>query len=181
MDFVIIDENNKLKFMMKKWFFCLLFVGILCFSFFLVNSVEASPFSTSGGVFSDYEDVHSPSVNVALEAGYLPDTLYPEYGSAISLIAQALKFILSFLGIVFLILIFYSGIKWMIAGGNEEQITKAKDSIKGAVIGLVIIIAAYAIIFFVVSAVGEPTVSELEGSDDFWDDWMEYAEDYLED
>jgi len=59
---------------------------------------------------------------------------------------------LSLLGIIFVILIVYSGIIWMTAGGNEEQITKAKNTIKQSIIGLVIVIAAYAISYFVLSA-----------------------------
>ncbi|MEA3248935.1 MAG: hypothetical protein U9Q03_01085 [Patescibacteria group bacterium] len=61
------------------------------------------------------------------------------------------------LGIVLLVLILYGGYLWMTAGGNEEQVGKAKKIITNAVIGLVIIMAAYAIANFVVGAITEST------------------------
>jgi len=53
--------------------------------------------------------------------------------------------ILSLLGIVFIVLIIYGGIKWMMAGGNEEDVKKATTIIKNAIIGLIITVSAYAI------------------------------------
>jgi type IV secretory pathway VirB2 component (pilin) len=53
--------------------------------------------------------------------------------------------VLSFLGVIFTIIIIYAGIKWMTAEGNPESITKAKGMLKNAVIGLIIVLAAYAI------------------------------------
>jgi len=52
---------------------------------------------------------------------------------------------LSFLGVVFFILIIYGGYMWMFSMGNEQTSTKAKDIIIAAVIGLVIVLMAYAI------------------------------------
>lgn len=56
--------------------------------------------------------------------------------------------ILSLLGVIFLIMILYAGIRWMTAGGREEVLSKAKDSIKQAIIGLLIVAGAYAISWF---------------------------------
>ncbi|MFA5133379.1 MAG: hypothetical protein WC459_01040 [Patescibacteria group bacterium] len=65
---------------------------------------------------------------------------------------------LSLLGIIFLILMIYGGALWMTSYGNEQKVTKAKDLIISAVIGLIITLAAYAITNFVVGAlVGSPT------------------------
>lgn len=52
---------------------------------------------------------------------------------------------LTFLGLIFMLLIIYGGITWMLARGNEEEVTKAKNIIKGAVIGLVIVLASLGI------------------------------------
>jgi len=46
-------------------------------------------------------------------------------------------------------LVIYGGFLWMTARGNEQQVTKAKDLIISAVIGLVIVLAAYAITAYV--------------------------------
>ena len=61
----------------------------------------------------------------------------------------AVKTFLSILGIIFIVLMLYGGYLWMTASGNEEQLTKAKELIQAAVIGLIIIVAAYAISFFI--------------------------------
>lgn len=52
---------------------------------------------------------------------------------------------LGFLGIIFLFLTLQSGFKWMTAAGNEKQIEDAKSSLKSSIIGLFIVLAAYAI------------------------------------
>lgn len=60
--------------------------------------------------------------------------------------------VLSLIGVVFFILILYGGVRWMIAQGNEAEVEKAKQIIVAAVIGLVIVLAAYAITRFVGNA-----------------------------
>lgn len=57
--------------------------------------------------------------------------------------------ILSFVGIIFLVLTIYAGILWMTAQGDSAQVTKAKDLLINALVGLIIITAAYSITTFV--------------------------------
>jgi len=57
--------------------------------------------------------------------------------------------LLSFVGIIFLILTVYAGFLWMTAQGNSSQVEKAKDLLINAIIGLVIVTAAYSITIFV--------------------------------
>ena len=88
-----------------------------------------------------------------------------EVGSAISLgkqdirvtAAKIIKAVLTLLGIVALALMLYAGYTWMTAGGNEEKVTQAKTILRNAVIGLVIILSAYAIVSFVLSKLLEAT------------------------
>ncbi len=56
---------------------------------------------------------------------------------------------LGLLGVIFIVLIIYAGYNWMTAEGEEEKVKKAKDTIRQAIIGLVLIIAAYAIWAFI--------------------------------
>ncbi|MFA6322202.1 MAG: hypothetical protein WCX71_01845 [Candidatus Buchananbacteria bacterium] len=65
-------------------------------------------------------------------------------------VSNMVKILLGFLGIIFLILIIYAGFTWMTAAGNDEKTKKAKDIIQASVIGVAIIIAAYAITYFVI-------------------------------
>lgn len=79
------------------------------------------------------------------------------------IIARIIQVALGLLGIVLVVLIMYAGFLWMTAGGNEEQITKAKAMLKNAVIGLVIILSAVAIVTFVINGLLEATGAVGEG------------------
>lgn len=65
------------------------------------------------------------------------------------LVGTIIKAALSFLGIVFFGLVLYAGFLWMRAMGNTEHVTKAKEMLESAVIGLVLILSAYALANFV--------------------------------
>jgi cytochrome bd-type quinol oxidase subunit 2 len=71
-----------------------------------------------------------------------------------SVIAMVIKGFLGLLGIIFVILLIIAGQKWMTAGGEEEKVNEAKDTIKRAIIGLIIIVAAYSITYFVFRNLG---------------------------
>lgn len=75
-----------------------------------------------------------------------------------STIAKIINTALSFVGVIFLCLMVYGGYLWMTARGAEDQVTEAKNLITAAVIGLVIVISAYAITYFVVSKIGASTL-----------------------
>ncbi|MEK7202956.1 MAG: hypothetical protein AAB653_01445 [Patescibacteria group bacterium] len=64
-------------------------------------------------------------------------------------VGAAINVVLALLGIIFLGLIIYSGFIWMLARGNEQDVTKARDMITSAIIGLFIILGAYAITAFI--------------------------------
>lgn len=64
-------------------------------------------------------------------------------------IGKVLGVALSLVGVAFLILMIYGGVTWMLARGNDGEVTKAKDLIQAAIIGIVIVFAAYAITKFV--------------------------------
>jgi uncharacterized membrane protein len=85
------------------------------------------------------------------QAGY--DTAAATDPAALSMAAgRFIKIFISFLGIIFTMLIIYGGYKWMMAKGNEDEVVKAKELFMNATIGLGIVIAAYAITYFVVAA-----------------------------
>lgn len=71
------------------------------------------------------------------------------------LIGRLINIALSFLGVIFLVLIIWAGFLWMTAGGKPEQTDKAKKMLINATIGLILILAAFAISSFVLGSVGE--------------------------
>lgn len=62
--------------------------------------------------------------------------------------------VLSLIGVIFFALMIYGGFLWMTAHGKEEQAKQGLETVLAAVIGLVIILAAYAITSFVFKSVG---------------------------
>ena len=60
------------------------------------------------------------------------------------------KYLMTFLGIIAVCVILYGGFIWMTASGNEDKVAQAKKIIIAGAIGLVIVLAAYAIINFVI-------------------------------
>ena len=66
------------------------------------------------------------------------------------IIGIVIQAFLGLLGVLFLVYLLYAGYHWMTAQGDEEKVTKAKDTIQRAVIGLIVTIGAYAITYFVI-------------------------------
>ena len=64
-------------------------------------------------------------------------------------LGMLINVLLGLLGIIFLVLVIYAGFLWMTAGGDEKAVAKAKSIMITAVIGLVILLSAYAISSFV--------------------------------
>lgn len=64
--------------------------------------------------------------------------------------ALLIRTALGVLGTVAVVIMVYAGFLWMTAGGNDEKVGEAKKWIYASVIGLAIILSAYALANFVV-------------------------------
>ncbi len=69
-----------------------------------------------------------------------------------TLIGNIIAVLLSVLGIIFVVLVVYAGFLYLTSAGEADRVKKAKALLTQAVIGLVIIIAAYAIADFVIDS-----------------------------
>ena len=76
-----------------------------------------------------------------------------------TLTVTIIRSFLGILGMLFLILIIWGGYDWMFSGGNEERVTKAKQRIKMAVNGLIIVLGAYAITTLIFSKLFDLTIN----------------------
>ena len=72
-------------------------------------------------------------------------------------IARIINVALGLLGIIAVVIILIGGFKWMTAGGNETGAEEAKKIITSGVIGLAIILSAYAIARFVLGSLTSAT------------------------
>lgn len=75
-------------------------------------------------------------------------------GSFRDLLLTFLNFFLGFLGIVAVIMVIYGGVLYVTAAGNQESIDKGKKIIMYAVIGIVIILLAFALVNTLLSGLG---------------------------
>lgn len=75
----------------------------------------------------------------------------------ISTVGQIINVLLGFLGVIAVVLILIGGFKWMTAAGNEEKVGEAKKLLGAGVVGLVIILAAFAIASFVITQLSSAT------------------------
>jgi len=74
-----------------------------------------------------------------------------------SIATQIINILMSILGVIAVAIVIYAGFMWMTSEGQEEKIEKAKKILKAGVIGLVIILASWGIVTFVLSRLGNAT------------------------
>jgi hypothetical protein len=68
-----------------------------------------------------------------------------------------INILLGLLGLVAVIIILMGGFRWMTAGGNDEKVTEARKLIFSGIIGLAIILSAWAIARFVIDSLQSAT------------------------
>ncbi len=73
-------------------------------------------------------------------------------GELTTTIAQIIRVVLGFLGVVAVFIILLGGFKWMTSGGTDDKVRDAKKLMIAGVVGLVIVLAAYAIAAFVIGS-----------------------------
>lgn len=71
--------------------------------------------------------------------------------------ARLINVALGFLGIIAVVIVLIGGFKYMVSGGNEEKTSEARRLIVSGIIGLAIILSAWAITSFVISRLLEAT------------------------
>jgi hypothetical protein len=65
------------------------------------------------------------------------------------IVVLVIQVLLGFLGLIFVILLLMAGYKYMMSRGDSGEIEEAMASMRNAVIGLLIVLAAYGITVFV--------------------------------
>lgn len=76
----------------------------------------------------------------------------------IGIIGRLIGYSLQFLGVILLVYLITAGFLWMTAGGDDAKVKKAREMIKNAVIGIVIVAASMAIANFVLGGLQQAFV-----------------------
>ena len=100
------------------------------------SGATLSPDTPVGGTSVSYTTLDSP----------IAATNVPQFINAI------ISKILSIVGAVALLMFVYGGVLWMTSAGNTERVTKGKETLTWATIGLIVIFASYAILTLVFNA-----------------------------
>lgn len=79
------------------------------------------------------------------------DTTKAEFGLS-QYIGSIINGIASLLGTIFFAQMVYAGYQWMTAAGDAKQVEDAKNIIKRSIVGLAVVLGAWAITIFVTSA-----------------------------
>lgn len=127
----------RLKKILLSLFITLLLVVTI---FPALTQAEDDPKNNQHGTFKAFGD----------NSGLSPASGEPK--EPLAIITAIIKVGLSFLGVVFLVLIIISGFKWMTTSSPDE-IKKIRAKIINATIGLVIVLAAYGLTTFISEAI----------------------------
>jgi len=133
------------KHLFMLWQIKKIFIGAImffCFLFpILTQAITAVPVignkSDNFGLDSAYQVTNMSSMSTIGKNDPLQTT------------ALIINYVLSFLGIVFFGLMLFGGFKWMTAMGRSEETEKAKTILETAIVGIVIVVAGYAITYFI--------------------------------
>lgn len=79
-----------------------------------------------------------------------------------NIISAFIKLVLVVAALVAFAFLVFGGIKWIVSGGDKEQTAKAQGTITAALVGLVIVFAAWAIIKLLETFFGIQILSELK-------------------
>lgn len=71
-----------------------------------------------------------------------------------TIISNVLGLLTVLAGLFFVMIFFLAAFKWLSAGGDSSKVQKARDEMVQAVLGLVVIVAAYGIIGIIGTIVG---------------------------
>ena len=136
--------------MFKKKVWSFLILSGLCLSLGMFLAAGSAKAITLGETLRNGLNGSGGINNVAVN---VYGSNYQKYANLADIVVVVINGVLGLLGIIFLSLTFYAGFLWMTAQGNEDNVTKAKNILTTSIIGIIIIVAAYAITNFVLTAI----------------------------
>ncbi|MDO8487138.1 MAG: hypothetical protein Q7S45_02520 [Candidatus Curtissbacteria bacterium] len=111
------------------------------------------------------------TTTITQTSGSIPiPTALSQTGDITVVIGGIIRFILVTAFVIAFIMLLVGGIRWILAGGDEKAVEKARNTITAALIGLVVVLVAFALIrlvelFFgvnIISGLTVPRISPLQ-------------------
>jgi len=135
----------------KKILGCLLFLVLLVFIFPLfTHAADSQPVNDQFGLsYAAATGLSTQDIRVT--------------------VAKIIRIALGLLGLVVLVIILYGGFVWMTAAGAPDKIEKAKKILINGVIGLVIILSAFAIVTFIINGLTQSLFGTSAGNPANWE------------
>jgi len=78
-------------------------------------------------------------------------------------IVEIVRYFITFLGIIAVAMVMYSGFLWMTSNGEPEKVTKAKRTLINSIIGLIVVISAFAIVTFIINLISDGMLGSGKG------------------
>lgn len=72
-----------------------------------------------------------------------------------NVLVDIVRYAITFIGLIAVIIIMYSGFLWMTSGGDPNKVANARKTLINSAIGLVIAISAFAIVTFIANLIGD--------------------------
>ncbi|MBI1961524.1 MAG: DUF4148 domain-containing protein [Parcubacteria group bacterium] len=130
---------------------------LLCFGLAGLLAIPHSAFAQRSQAGQDaLKFLDATAVTGGLTGSVKPDA-YSSEDAVLSVIGNIINVILGFVGIIFFVQMFYAGFRWMSSGGNEEVVTESKATIRSAVIGIVVVFAAFVVTNFTLNQIADIT------------------------
>lgn len=113
-----------------------------------------------------------PFVAPAIALALIPATVFAQSlvpvelsktGDIVAVIRAIIRFILLAAFVIAFVMLLIGGIRWIMAGGDEKAVEKARGTITAALIGLVVVLISYALIVLVEKFFGVPIITDIKG------------------
>lgn len=123
----------------------------------VIGGLTAMAFSLGFAWFGVMAAVTPGTVNLQKKTDLIANSAIgtPQVKSLGTVAGMIIQVVLGVLGIVFVILITYAGFRWMTAQGDTKDIDAARSVLFNSIIGLIIVVAANALTYWILKKLAE--------------------------
>lgn len=125
----------------KLYLVLLVFCGMI---YFVPSVVAVAPTGTIPVSRTDLRGNIMGQLDAGAKAAELGNASDPR-----EIVALVIRTILALVGTIFFVQIVYSGYQWLVSHGEEDKLETAKKTIVRSVVGLFIVLSAYAVTVFI--------------------------------